>query len=433
MATNSKDVVIRFTGQNLVGPAIQGLQKQLNDLAVNSRKQSMVTLKGTVGDALNAEIKMKADARFKLIRDSEERALKLRQFYARQEEQLEAARGAFGRRLMGAGKKAFGTAGLAAGMVGDAFGDTGIGRAAGGIASIGGQAAMGGMVAGPWGAAIFGGIEALKQFKGELERTTKIVTKAREFQQEQVTNFIKRRGDVISDARAIRQAQFPDLVTEDDARRQLVERARQAKELLFLAKDRKGGFDAKDEARFRAEWNQILGERVRFDEQRRFRDSGVQGLTALFQSRAGLFGAAQRMGGGLLDQGRAAFNQWRTAGFEAQRQQAAGIIEGGKTPAERLREEMKELESLRARGAITPDQAAKARRRLLMQGISGLQDKPFHHLAAVESRSLTRGVDQKPQDELKTLLHQDSENEQKLLRELIELEKSKRRLDVVLR
>jgi hypothetical protein len=68
-----------------------------------------------------------------------------------------------------------------------------------------------------------------------------------------------------------------------------------------------------------------------------------------------------------------------------------------------------------------------------LEGIGGLEDKPFMPLAATESRSLTRGVDQKPVDELKRVMQQESEKEQAELRKILEELKTKGKLDVVLR
>lgn len=230
MAGNSKDVVIRFTGQNLVGPVIQGLQKQLNDLATSSRKGGgMINLTGSVGDAL--------DAQAKLIRQQKEFTQWIRtqarqgpstedvarRAIARRDKWMEvflnpdeAARGwvrygsssevAFGRagkaatNYAGAVKKAFAGLGLAGGLIGDSIGGT-TGRAIGAVGNISGQAALGSMVGGPWGAAIFGSVAALKEFKGALDDAAATVRNAGQFRDRQPVNALARRQQVLEEVR----------------------------------------------------------------------------------------------------------------------------------------------------------------------------------------------------------------------------------------
>jgi hypothetical protein len=140
------------------------------------QKTGMVTLGGyTEGFA---------KSRFEMIRKSEEKALKLRQFYARKNAELDAGTGGF-RLPGGVFKKALGSAGLAGGMIGESFGDTGAGRIGSAIGNIGGAGAMGFLAGGPWGAAIFGGVSALKEFKIAVESATKSQREAVEWAKKQ--------------------------------------------------------------------------------------------------------------------------------------------------------------------------------------------------------------------------------------------------------
>jgi hypothetical protein len=140
------------------------------------------------------------------------------------------------------------------------------------------------------------------------------------------------------------------------------------------------------------------------------------------QARGFLGGQAQ----GLLGQAQASASQM----LETMRLNMA-MREQTRMPAERLKDQLAELEGQRSK--LNPDVFARRRRQLLLEGIGGLEDKPFMPLAATESRSLTRGVDQKPVDELKRVMQQESEKEQAELRKILEELKTKGKLDVVLR
>src|SRR5688500_7720725 len=95
MPGNNKDFVLTFRGVNLAGPVIQGLQKQLNDLDAMRRKSGgFADTKGfvSVGAALNAEIKKNDAERFKMIRDSEQRALKIKRHNLDEERKIHEER-----------------------------------------------------------------------------------------------------------------------------------------------------------------------------------------------------------------------------------------------------------------------------------------------------------------------------------------------------
>jgi hypothetical protein len=177
------------------GSITQGLAAEKFRQIQRSERLAMVARK----DAIEHERKQHND-RFQMIRQSEEKALKLRQFYARKEAELEAARGGF-RLPGGAIKKAFGAAGLAAGMIGESFGGTTAGRIGSAIGNIGGAAAMGGMVGGPWGAAVFGGVAALKEFKQAVEDANKSLRNAIEWRDKEEMLAKERQKEITQEVR----------------------------------------------------------------------------------------------------------------------------------------------------------------------------------------------------------------------------------------
>jgi hypothetical protein len=142
------------------------------------QETSMVMMNGSVAEAMNAQIARAHRNRFEIIRNSEERALRMRQFYARKEAQLEQQRAMQWAPWMRAGKKAMGGAsvGALAGLLGG--GDASSPVSAG--ASILGGAAAGGMMGGAPGAAVGGTIAALIELQQELKRTANA---AKEFSQ----------------------------------------------------------------------------------------------------------------------------------------------------------------------------------------------------------------------------------------------------------
>lgn len=175
------------------GTITQGLAAEKFRQIQRSERLALVARK----DAIENERKQHND-RFQMIRQSEERALKLRQFYARKEAELEAGRF---RLSGGAVKKAFGAAGLAAGMIGESFGGTTAGRIGSAIGNIGGAAAMGGLTAGPWGAAVFGGIAALKEFKQAVEDANKSLRDAVEWRDREVVAAKERQKEITQEVR----------------------------------------------------------------------------------------------------------------------------------------------------------------------------------------------------------------------------------------
>lgn len=90
------------------------------------------------------------------------------------------------KRMSGLAKKAFGAIGIGAQLAGEAFGaESRVGRVLGATGNIAQAAAIGGVAAGPWGAAIFGGITALKEFKDAVSGSAKAAREL-EAQQEEI-------------------------------------------------------------------------------------------------------------------------------------------------------------------------------------------------------------------------------------------------------
>ena len=221
----------------------------------------------------------------------------------------QSAQGAFAKteaaafKLSAGMKRAFGAAGLAAGVAADVFGaDSQTGKFLGAAASVGGQAALGGSVAGPWGAALFGGVEALKQFKSALDDATKAAREAQKWAEQQrqfgTGNIVQRGAASVAEARSFRESLFPTLQTQAEreaaARQEIVDRAKQLRRQIDLGE--RGGFSEAQLEQLRAQRAQILDERIAFDRAQLFRDSGAQTLTALFQSRGNFADAATMFG-----------------------------------------------------------------------------------------------------------------------------------------
>jgi hypothetical protein len=248
------------------------------------QKTGMVTLGGyTEGFA---------KSRFEMIRKSEEKALKLRQFHERKA--AESAQGGF--KFGGVAKKAFGAAGLAAGFASDALGaDSATGKAMGAIGNIGGAAAMGGMVGGPFGAAVFGGAAALKEFTTAINDAEKKVRESKIWAAEQVASAVGRRQEVVEEVKSLRQQFFPDKeMTESEALREMQEKSKATKRLIESGE--KSGFNVEQIDALRQQRRTMLGEIHGFMRDRDFRDSGAQGLQALFQSRGAIGETAMQFG-----------------------------------------------------------------------------------------------------------------------------------------
>lgn len=415
--STQQDVVIRFTGQNLIGPTIQGLQKQLNDAARQSQKYNFMP----VGQALNAQYRQ----RFDEIRKSEERALKLRQFYARKQAELDrqtVSGGYLGRINGGVAKKALGAAGLAAGMVGEIFGDSGAGRAAGAIGNIGGQAALGGMTAGPWGAAIFGSIAALKEFKGAIDDATKSQREAVQWANRQRAmaggNYVAGSRTLLDEAKSFREGAFPRQI---NARNEIVERAKQARRMYEYARENPDKFSKEQVDQLRRQRLLILGERESYDNSAGFRASmGLAGRWAGY----GL-DRLKQLPGVLGDQfmGATAGARFKAGQFAEAFQRNRQIMEGTASPAERYRNELATLEGQFGAGQINQEAYSRAKRKLRLDAIAtlpGRQDVPG--LQAAVSRTSTRGPEQRLGDEMSKLRKEakkNSDDQVKALRELL--------------
>lgn len=155
--------------------------------------------------------------------------------------------------------------------------------------------------------------------------------------------------------------------------------------------------------------------------------NAAEKFTSIFTSMGrGLFQDASRLGGNVLDQGRAGVLGIRQHLWDAQAESARRAIEVGASPADRMREEWRELQRLRNTGGVNAEQFENARRGMLIQGLSGLpgpQQTPG--LAATQGRYITRGPEQKQTEEisamrreLKALLQQQVDGQRMILAEI---------------
>lgn len=145
-----------------------------------------------------AEQKTASD-RFNFIRQSEQRALKLRQFYARQEEATEMMRAASMSRVFKLSKKAFGALGVASALSGNILPAGSAGSVALNIAS---GAGIGALAGGAPGAAIGGAVAGLNEFAGWVKRARESAQSFAEAMSSTAAEFSKRILAFLSENRA---------------------------------------------------------------------------------------------------------------------------------------------------------------------------------------------------------------------------------------
>lgn len=471
---NTKDIVVRFTGENLLGSTVQGVKRQIGEAA---------------RAALSVE-KQHQTQRFELIRQSEERALRLRQFYARKQEQQERAQQARMAQWSRVGKKAFGGFGVGATVAGSVFGDSGTGRIAGAVGNIAGGAALGGMAGGPWGAAIGATVAALGELASQLrdssknakdfteamrtsrqafmqganQKTLNLLEPFRE-SQKQLLGRDTAPGDRVplfgglfsgvggnrfqrseSFRRAIGQAEHARSKIQQSIDPKVLDAdiARITAELVEKEREKRGGtlssrWGLKDDtqeviqkARFQARQSVLRQrERARRDLKNLEPDIGelrfrrrLEGGVNIGADVVSGFGAsaAQAPGwlGGLIGNKTAGLRH-SVGQFVENFQRNAGIMQETASPAEQIRNQMATLKGQLASGQINQEAFNRSRRQLYLGGIGQLGGTETNApgLAATTGRFITRGPEQKQAEELSAFRREQKEAQREVNRNLL--------------
>lgn len=388
-ANNTKDITIRFTGENLLGPVARSVQSELDGLVRKYQNAAKIT---------TAEVAKRAiaqrDAWMKPFMEFEKASVKGWVRFG------SAAEAAFNRAGAAAQKfnkevanRAFAGVAIGAGMAGDVVGGT-AGQAIGAVGSIAGQASLGGMVGGPFGAAIFGTVAALKTFKSAIDEASQKVRDAEAWGKRQQTFAVEQRRRVSEEAKALRQQFVPDQpLTAKQARGEMAEKLEAQRNFL----NKTIGLTPEQRNQAAAEFKRTQAELLHFD-----RGLAVQsfeklggnlqafggGAKTLFDRVRGSLGGAA---GGLADTVRGGLSETaeRSRRMLAQSSPAAG-----------LRSELGELQQQLQGGQISPEAFNAARQRLRMQAIGqlpGMQQTP--NLAATEGRFITMGRRNELKDE----------------------------------
>ncbi len=315
-------------------------------------------------------------------------------------------------------EKILGVLGIGGGLAGDLVGrGTTAGRIASGISSIAGSAAAGGLIGGPWGAFIGGGIEAIRQmrdYRAEVKETAKAFDEMRESFRKHFEDIMRARAEAAKEAgnKAIPDVAQPSgaFAAAAAARKQINDQIDELTRTIHNAQAL--GIDAGESWRRRTELFQqrrTLGNAMNF---------GV-GLARLFERGPGPFSRAFE--GGMQSLQR---NLAGPAGDIARffsNTQAQLSLEGQiQSPAARLQRELNDLDRMHREGVIGNDLFSRSRRALGLRAAAGLDfEGPAPGLAVTESRMLTRGrTERSGADKIIDVLKENRKQEQEDLRTL---------------